>query len=349
MSPLSRVAPASPVAPRLRVWRMSVPRALAPRASVLGGSAALALALLAGTPAVAVAPPLSEPRIVAHFDLALGAQPENIAVEPDGSVDLTFSFARRLGRLDPDGRLTVLATMPAPDHPATPVIGAAVVSGLARAHDGTLYFAYATGTEDLTGIWRLCPGGEPERISAFPANSLPNGLALDERSGVLYSADSALGLVRVVPLAGGAPEVWSDDARLRPVGAFGANGLKVHGRAVWVGNTDSGSLLRVPIGADGAAGPAEVRADGLPGLDDFAFVGPGDALIAALNTSSEAVYLPGDGTRHTVLDASDGLSNPTSVGVRGDTVYVPSAAFYTRSDPNLVAATLERWAPGGRR
>ncbi|KJY25735.1 hypothetical protein VR45_38720, partial [Streptomyces sp. NRRL S-495] len=81
--------------------------------------AAIALALLAATPAVAVAPPLSQPRIVAHFDLSQGRQPENIAVEPDGSVDLTLSFARQVVHLDRAGRLTVLADMPAPAHPAT--------------------------------------------------------------------------------------------------------------------------------------------------------------------------------------------------------------------------------------
>ncbi|MFF2045450.1 hypothetical protein ACFVVX_34035 [Kitasatospora sp. NPDC058170] len=305
-------------------------------------AASFALALLAATPAVAVAPPLSQPRIVAHFDLAQGLQPENIAVEPDGSVDLTLSFARQVGRVSPDGQLTVLATLPAPAQAATPLIGAAVASGLARAHDGTLYFAYATGTGDLTGVWRLCPGGEPERISAFPANSLPNGLALDERAGLLYSADSALGLVRTVPVGGGAPTVWSDDALLKPVTAFGANGLKLHAGAVWVGNTDTGTLLRVPIGADGVAGPVEPRATGLAGLDDFAFPGAGDELIAALNPSSEAVFIAADGSRHTVLTAADGLSNPTSVGICGDTVYVPSAAFFTLTDPNLLAAKLER-------
>ncbi|MFF2660216.1 SMP-30/gluconolactonase/LRE family protein [Kitasatospora sp. NPDC058032] len=314
----------------------------APAALLSGAPAAvLALALLAGTPAVAVAPPLSDPRIVAHFDIAQHLQPENIAVEPDGSVDLTFSFARQVGRVDPDGRLTVLATLPEPAHPATPVLGRAVVSGLVRAHDGTLYFGYATGTADLTGIWRLCPGGAPERIAALPADSLPNGLALDAPAGVLYSSDSALGLVWTVPLDGGAPVVWSDDALLKPVGAFGANGLKVHRGAVWVGNTDTGSLLRIPVRPDGAAGPAEVRADGLAGLDDFAFVGPGDDLLAALNPASEVVHLGPDGSRHTVLDAADGLSNPTSVGIGGDTVYVPSAAYFTMADPNLLAATLE--------
>ncbi|MGV9268213.1 hypothetical protein ACWDRR_26520 [Kitasatospora sp. NPDC003701] len=305
-------------------------------------AATAALALPAATPAVAVAPPLSEPRIVAHFDLARGLQPENIALEPDGSADLTFSFARQIGRVDPAGNLTVLATLPAPANPATPLLGAAVVSGLARAHDGTLYFGYATGTADLTGIWRLCPGGTPERISAFPADSLPNGLALDEREGRLYSADSALGVVRSVPLDGGEATVWSDDARLRPTTGFGANGLKAHHHAVWVGNTDTGTLLRLPIRDDGTAGPAEVRATGLGGLDDFDFVGHGDNLIAALNPSSEAAFIGADGTHHTVLGAADGLSNPTSVAVRGDAVYVPSAAYFTQTDPNLLLATLER-------
>ncbi|WP_406195656.1 hypothetical protein OH807_07930 [Kitasatospora sp. NBC_01560] len=313
-------------------------------AGLLGTATAVSavLALLAATPAVAVAPPLSDPRVIAHFDLAEGLQPENLAVEPDGSVDLTFVYARAVGRVDRDGRLTLLATMPAPAVPATPLVGVAAVTGLARAHDGTLYFTYATGTDDLTGIWRLCPGGTPERISAFPANSLPNGLALDERAGRLYSADSVLGLVRSVPVEGGAPTVWSDDARLRPVAAFGANGLKVHHHAVWVGNSDTGTLLRIPVREDGSAGPAEPRATGLAGLDDFAFVGRGDSVIAALNTSSQAVLIAPDGTSRPVLDAGDGLSNPTSVAVAGSTVYVASAAFATRTDPNLLRATLKR-------
>ncbi|WP_234434877.1 MULTISPECIES: hypothetical protein [Streptomyces] len=308
-------------------------------ATGLVSAACAALALLAATPAVAVAPPLSAPRIIAHFDLAQGQQPENIALEPDGSADLTLSFARQIGRVTPDGRLTVLATLP---DPATPFIGAALVTGIVRAHDGTLYFGYATGTADLHGIWRLRPGGTPERIAALPVTGLPNGLALDECAGRLYTADSALGVVDVIPVDGGAATTWSDDALLKPVTAFGANGLKLHHGAVWVTNTDSGNLLRIPIGDCGAAGPAEVRASGLPGVDDFAFTGHGDALIATLNPSSEAVLVEPDGSHHTVLTAADGLSNPTSVAVRDDTAYVPSAAYFTRTDPNLLLADLLR-------
>ncbi|MEU9126970.1 hypothetical protein AB0D08_02440 [Kitasatospora sp. NPDC048540] len=312
------------------------------RITGLLGAAAAGLSLLAANPAVAVAPPLSAPRILAHFDLAQGRQPENIALEPDGSADLTFSFARQIGRVAPDGTQTILATLPAPAHPATPLLGAAIVTGIARAHDGTLYFGYATGTDDLTGIWRLCPGGNPERLAALPATGLPNGLALDEHAGLLYTADSALGVVHAVPLDGGPATVWSAAPELSPTGGFGANGLKVHHHAVWVTNTDTGTLLRIPIRQDGTAGPVETRATGLAGIDDFAFTGHGDSLVAALNSPNEAAFVAGDGSHHTVLTGQDGLSNPTSVAVRGDTVYVPSAAYFTQVDPNLLLATLDR-------
>ncbi|GAA0587469.1 hypothetical protein [Streptomyces crystallinus] len=303
-------------------------------------AAGLALALPAATPAVAVSPPLSHPRVLRHLDLAQKQQPENIALEPDGSADVTLSFARRIARIDRKGRLTTLATLPAPAHAETPLIGAALVTGIARAHDGTLYFGYATGTERLHGIWRLRPGGRPERIAALPVTGFPNGLDLDEGAHCLYVADSALGVVHVVPTKGGPATTWSDDDLLKPTTAFGANGLKVHRHAVWVSNTDTGRLLRIPIRRGGEAGAAEVRAGDLPGIDDFAFTGHDDHAIATLNLANEAAYISGDGTHHTVLTRGDGLSNPTSVAVRGKTVYVTSAAYFTAADPNLLLAEL---------
>ncbi|GGW77590.1 hypothetical protein GCM10010350_73370 [Streptomyces galilaeus] len=42
----------------------------------------------------------------------------------------------------------------------------------------------------------------------------------------------------------------------------------------------------------------------------------------------------------TVLDATGGLQNPTSVALRGKDVYVLSAAYTTGSDPNLLRARL---------
>ncbi|MFE4966931.1 hypothetical protein [Streptomyces sp. NPDC056660] len=45
-----------------------------------------------------------------------------------------------------------------------------------------------------------------------------------------------------------------------------------------------------------------------------------------------------DGTLQTVLTATDGLWNPTSVAVKGSTVYVASEASSTPADPNLPLA-----------
>lgn len=47
-----------------------------------------------------------------------------------------------------------------------------------------------------------------------------------------------------------------------------------------------------------------------------------------------------DGTHITVLTERDGLSNPTSALVTEGKLYVPSAAYVTQADPNLLVATI---------
>ncbi|MFJ9737174.1 SMP-30/gluconolactonase/LRE family protein [Streptomyces sp. NPDC101166] len=303
---------------------------------------ATALALLGATAtATAATEPLSRPRVAARFDLAGGRQPENITVGRDGSAFLTFSFARQIVRVAPDGRTHVLATLPAPAQARTPNLGKAFVGGIARAHDGTLYVTYATGTADLTGVWAVRPGGRPHRVAALPADGLPNGLALDRRTHRLYVTDSVHGVVYRVPASGGRASVWAEGDALRPSSFAGANGLKLHGGAVWVTNLDKGTVLRIPVTARGTAGGIEVRATGMPSIDDFAFTGRGDTLLAARDDDEVDLVRP-DGTHTAVLTAADGLRTPTSVAVRGDTVYVPSAAYLTGEGPNLLTARLDR-------
>ncbi|MDX3639584.1 hypothetical protein [Streptomyces sp. MB09-02B] len=308
-------------------------------------AATAAVALLAAAPPPDGEQTVSRPRVVAHFDITRGQTPENIALEPDGSADLTFSTARQVVHITKQGHTRVLATLPAEPNPRTPLVGDDIVLGIARAHDGTLYVTYATGTRK-TGVWRVTPGGTPRQIAQLPPNGLPNAIGLDERRGVLYVADSVLGTVWRVPQRGGTPTAWTTGAALRPLpaseGGFGvgANGLKVHDGAVWVSNTDRRTLLRVPVRRDGSAGPTGIRATGLAGVDDFAFTGRGDTVLAALVLSSEVALVRPDGTHTVVLTQDDGLSNPTSVAVRHRTVYVPSGAFFTLRDPNLLLAHL---------
>jgi sugar lactone lactonase YvrE len=287
-------------------------------------------------PAFASTSPLSDAREVAHFDVNALQQPENITLEHGGAADVTFNRARQVARIGTDGSVTILATLPAP------ATGTATVSGIVRGKDGSLYVNDNAGSQ--SGIWRIAAGGgTPVQVVALPDVKVVNGLALDQAKDTLYATDSSSGTVWKVSLHSGTASVWAQGAEFEPstVGSgFGANGIKVHDGAVWVSNTDKGTLLRVPIGAHGAAGAVTTVAQGLTAIDDFAFTGDGDTVLAAQNFVSQVSLVHPDGTHQPVLTATDGLSNPTSIAVRGSTVYVASGAYFTHADPNLLLARL---------
>jgi len=316
------------------------------RILVLTLAAAVSL-LAAAQHADAASGPISNPHIIAHLDFSHGQTPENLALEPDGSADVTFAEAAQVARVSLDGQVRILAQLPAPTGGAACLLGpllgkAALTGGIVRDHHGSLYVALCTGSPDLQGIWRVSQNGSASRIAALPANGSPNGMALDERHGFIYVADSLLSTIWRVSIADGTVVTWASGPQLAPSGGLGANGLKLHDGAVWVSNTQLGTLLRIPIRADGSAGPIETIASGLAGIDDFAFTGPGQSasVLAAINPFSTVVLIRPDGSEQTVLTAADGLSNPSSVAVRGSTVYVLSAAYLTHNDPNVLLASL---------
>ncbi len=158
--------------------------------------------LMAASPAAAASLRVRDERVLVHFDLASGQQPENIVLEPDGSADVTFAAIGQVARVTRDGKTHVLATLPAPAAgDFAPIVGPIVggntfIGGIVRTADGTLYFNYSTGSADLTGIWCLRPGSHaiPERLAALPASSLANGLALDEHLARVRSWRDANGL-----------------------------------------------------------------------------------------------------------------------------------------------------------
>ncbi|MGR4879494.1 SMP-30/gluconolactonase/LRE family protein [Streptomyces sp. LARHCF249] len=339
--------------PRLvRFPRVACTGVAAVALTVLASTATASTATATASPAfTAVEPPassltLSDPRIVAHFDFQAGETPENIALEPDGSANLTFAFAGKVVRVAENGDTQPVATLPAVTDPATPLIGAALAMGIVRTGDGSLYVNYLTGHEEQTGVptgvYRIAPDGAVELFAALPAGSFANGLALDKKHGVLYAADSVLGKVWRISLDDATVTTWATGTALEPAGSVGANGIKVHRGAVWVSNSDRGTLLRIPVNKDGSAGAIETRATGVAGIDDFAFPGPGGSAIAALHPTSQVALVRPDGTHSILLNSEAGLSNPTSVAVRRDKVYVPSAAYTTQTDPNLLLARLDK-------
>ena len=286
-----------------------------------------------------------KPTVLAHLSLAAGQRPENVAVEPNGDLDVSMSQAAQIVRITPAGKQTVLASLPHPADGGTsvPVIGFASSEGLVRAADGTLYVGYAAGSAALSGIWRVRPGGKPERIIALPANSFPNGMAIDPSGKQLYFNDSTRGLVLKAPLSGGTATTWytGPETVLNGTYGLGANGLKIHRGAVWITNFDQGTLLRIPILGNGGPGAVEVRARLAGGPDDFTFVNShSDTVIAGLDPGNQVIRINPDGSYQTLLTAADGLEGPTSVAIVGTKLYVFSAAYLTVKDPNILVSTL---------
>jgi hypothetical protein len=302
---------------------------------------AVALATTAGTPAHASAPPVGHARVLAHLDQAAGQQPENIALEPDGSADLTFAYTGQVARVGLTGRVRVIAQIPVPGDGDVPGDHHKIfLGGIVRAPDGALYVAVSTGTAGGTGVYRVRPGAAPVRIAALPPDGFLNGMAADWPAGRLYVADSAHPVIWSVPVRGGAPAEWATGDALTPVGGFGANGVKVHGGAVWVSNIGAGTLIRLPVRRDGTSGAAHVVADGLGPIDDFAFADGGRTVLAAINQENRVVTIDRSGRVTEALTSADGLDNPTSVAVRGRDVYVTDGAYFGGGDPNLLIASL---------
>ncbi|WP_410631962.1 hypothetical protein [Amycolatopsis sp. cmx-4-83] len=288
----------------------------------------IGVALTAAATLVLPAAPAQATTRIVPLDLAAGQQPENIALEPDGSADLTFAYTGEIGRVTPGGRVSVIARFPVPDDGDIPVVHKKLfLGGIVRAPGGDLYVAVSTGTA-ATGLYRVRPGGTPVKVASLPPSGFQNGVARDPASGDLFVADSFGSVVRRVSPRTGQVTDWATGDLLAPVSGFGANGVKVHDGAVWVSNLDRGTLVRFPL--NGA--PGRVVVSGLGPVDDFAFRGA--TVVAAINQENRVVVAGRDGVR-TILSTSDGLANPTAIAVRGGELYVTDSAYFGGT-PNLL-------------
>ncbi len=289
---------------------------------------------------------VTDVRTAATFDYAAGEIPENITVNPDGSVTLSMlgscavcqrTHAPELMRISASGRRTVLVTGQ---------VGEAI-TGNVRSDDGTVYYSmWAPGNAARNGVYTLGRDGTPRRIAALPAGAGPNGLAIDPAGRTLYIADSFKATIWSVPVSGGSVTPWLTDAALAPVPAealpIGANGLRFHNGALWVSNFNKGTLLRVPVTGTGAAGPIRLVASGLPNIDDLSFLTPwSDVVFAAQNGSSSQngpdriVVIYPNGTYKAVLTSVDGLASPSATAVRGNRLYITDGGVAEPHDAKL--------------
>jgi sugar lactone lactonase YvrE len=136
---------------------------------------------------------------------------------------------------------------------------------------GNLYAAVDAPSDDsLHGVWKVQPDGTAELVAALPLGfqSLPNGIAIDNRGNV-YVSDSYAGRIwRLTP--DGDLSVWVVDDLLRAFWGsfeFGVNGLAYHRGALYAAITLDGRVVRIPIESHGAAGTPELL------IEDASLVG----------------------------------------------------------------------------
>lgn len=266
-----------------------------------------------------------------RYDRSIGERPEGIVMDNAGNLYVSLAPRGEIRKIDVFGSQTLFATFETGPGPG--------VLGLEVDLMGNLYAAVASLNPASNGVWRVSPDGNKTRLPGSQKIFWPNGLAFDEL-GNLYVSESIASLTppggggvwRITP--GGTAKVWANDVLLSgipslppPFPPLGANGIAYRQGKVYVANTSRGQILRIPVEADGSAGPVEPVTVGILGNDSSLFPVDGIALDAQGNFyvlvigSHKLVRLLPDGGAPTVLaDVSDGLDFPASAAfgtVRG--------------------------------
>ncbi len=164
----------------------------------------------------------------------------------------------------------------------------------------------------------------------FPGGGLCNDIAVAKNGHLVYATDTTG--ARVLRLKKGAAsfEVWASDAML--LATVDGVALLADG-SVYVNSVGQGTLLRIPVKADGSAGPiAKLEtSQALTSPDGMRSVGGKTLLLVEGAGRLDEVTITGDKAAIKVL--KDGLTGPTAVTLVGDMAYVAEARLNLRNDP----------------
>jgi sugar lactone lactonase YvrE len=165
---------------------------------------------------------------------------------------------------------------------------------------------------------------------AFPGNGLCNDIAV-ARDETVYATDTTQGRVLRLKKGAKALDVWASD----PMMLATADGIALLADGnVYVNSVGQSTLMRVPVKADGSAGPIAKLEPSRPlmGPDGMRSVGSKTMLLVEGGRLDE-VTINGDKAEIKVL--KEGMNGPTAVTLVGNTAYVSEARLNYRNDPKL--------------
>jgi sugar lactone lactonase YvrE len=274
-------------------------------------------------------------------------KPEGIAVDPSGTVYASsFAFAptANVCVLDPHGRLIRKIPVAAGSTGSAALLGMLFVPG-----EGLYVTDFADGSAGHGRLLRIDRRGRVTTVTE--GFSAPNAIARDDH-GNLYVSDSFAGTVTRLRPDGSGKVVWAQDPRLTTQGQppFGANGVAFDAAQafLYVANTGDDAVLRIPVKADGSAGPLEVFARGadldarlgtshsLDGADGIAFDIDGNLWVCANQANELQVLSPeGEIVARYRGAGPDALDFPASLVFRGRLLYVANLSLATGAGSKL--------------
>lgn len=195
--------------------------------------------------------------------------------------------------------------------------------------------------------------GNAKQTYPLPSGALCEELAFDT-SHNLYAVDAWGGAIYVMHPSGTGFTSWTADTLLAPTSSqtipFGARGILIQGRDIYVTNFNTGALVHIAIQDDGTAGPASAVAvspaltnpESLRAIDETHFVVAEDVWKSPDGRVSELTLAGGSATK-TVL--ADHLLGPSTLVIVGDNIWVPLGEVWHTLDgtpPDSLPFTVQR-------
>jgi len=251
---------------------------------------------------------------------------EGLTASPSGDLYTSDQTTMNVWRFSADGTGEVIAHLYDPPDDTSMFAG---TFGLDFSPDGALWIVVYDFWQDSRhhGIWRVGRDGAaalvyPLDVTVAP---FPNALVFDPR-GNLYVTESATGTIYRAARGDGALRPWLQHALLGPLPTawgFGANGIAFRDSALYVANTDAGTIVRIPVDGHGDPGEPEVFASGLYAPDGVV-VGPWKELYVPLAFTGQLVRVAHDGSWEVVAETGLALTTTAAFGAGAEhtTAYV---------------------------